>query len=95
MYYKTLISIGVVNTLIAASYFLSFYPQVAAYTVIYNLYYLINRFTLITIKDNLPEYIAFALNWSFLLLSAIYCFVTAAKTKRAVAKPVRLTKKNQ
>lgn len=93
-YRKTLISIGIVNTLIAVTRLVSFYPQMAAYTMVYNFIYLIDRFTPFSIGHTaLEDVFAMALWFGILLVPAIYCFIEAFRIKRGTAKVANKSKK--
>lgn len=87
---KTLISIGVANTLVAGSMLFAFYPQIAAYTICNNVIYLVDRFTPFSMYDTIlgGDIGGSVLSWLILLLPAIYCFVEAFRIKRGTAKAV-------
>lgn len=96
-YRKMLISVGIINSLIAAVLFFSFYPQMAAYTIGDNIVYLIDRFTPISMFDTLGmanDGIIITVFWfGFLLVPAFYCFIEAARIKRGVANGIKQPKK--
>lgn len=91
-YRKTLISIGLINTLIAAVLLASFYPQMASYTVGYNLIYLIDVLTPISmgrvIVMALDGLFVMVIWFAVLLLPALYCFVEAVRIKKGLAKVI-------
>lgn len=96
-YRKTLASIGLVNTLIAAVLLVSFYPQMAAYAVGYNLIYLIDILTPISLGHmTVMAYdgiFAMVIWFAILLVPALYCFVEAVRIKKGSAKEIKNPKK--
>ena len=92
-YRKTLISIGIINALIAGSIIYCFYPQSATYTFVENITFLIDRFTPLSmwkiIKDFDTGDYFFLLCLLILLISALYCFTAAARIKKGKSKPVK------
>ena len=94
-YRKTLISIGVINTLIAITLLMSFYPQMAAYTKGFNIVYLIDNFTPFCIGHiSAIEDIFGILFWfGYLIVPSLYCFIEAFRIKRGRAKEVKNPKK--
>ncbi len=94
-YRKTLISIGVVNTLIAVTLLVSFYPQMAALTMGFNVIYLLDNFTPFCIGHiTAIEDIFATLFWfGFLIIPSLYCFVEAFRIKRGRAKQIKNPKK--
>lgn len=92
MYRKSLIAAGIVNVLITASLILCVYPQNAAYAIVYNLIYLIDRFTPFTMGNTII-YGVDSLWLSVLIFGiplsiALYCFVSAIRIKTGKAKCV-------
>lgn len=89
---KTLISIGVANLLIAASLLFTLYPQMASFGIGYNLIYLIDRFTPISLGDMITGgtegVFIMVFYFGFLVLPSVYCFVEALKIKRGSAKAI-------
>ena len=94
-YRKTLISIGVVNTLIAVILLSSYYPQMASYAMGYNVMYLVDILTPFAIAhiSSLEDLFAMVLWESFLLIPSLYCFTAARRIKRGKAKSVKNPKK--
>ena len=96
-YRKTLISIGVINTLIAVTLLVSFYPQMAAFTLGYDIIYLIDKFTPFSvghlIVSALESVFAMILWFGILIIPALYCFVEAIRIKKGTAKTVKNYKK--
>lgn len=94
-YRKTLISIGVINTIIAVTLLMSFYPQMAAYTMGFNIVYLIDNFTPFCIGHiSAIEDIFGMLFWfGFLIVPSLYCFIEAFRIKRGRAKEIKNPKK--
>lgn len=94
-YRKTLISIGVINTLIAVTLLMSFYPQMAAFTMGFNIAYLIDNFTsffrehIYSVGWIFSEFLWFG----FLIIPSLYCFIEAFRIKRGSAKQVKNPKK--
>ncbi len=93
-YRKTLISIGIVNTLIAVTLLMSFYPQMAAFTLVYNIIYLVDNFTPFLIGHllSLENIFAMVLWLAILLVPSLYCFIEAVRIKRGTAKTVKKPK---
>lgn len=95
-YRKTLIAIGVANVLIAGSFLMSIYPQFASFTLGFNTLYFIDRFTPYSIRPIIDAYqedmLSMALNWLFLLLPALYCFIEAARIRKGAARSVKRPK---
>lgn len=89
-YRKTLISIGITNTLIACSFFFCLYPQMAAWTMNDHIIYLSDRFTPISVWGT--EYLSlvwFHVLWlGFPLIPALYSFIAAVRIIRGTAKPI-------
>lgn len=96
-YRKTLISIGIVNTLIAVVLLMSFYPQMAAFTLAYDIIYLVDNFTPFSIGNIIvmahDGVLAMALWVGILLIPSLYCFIEAFRIKRGTAKKVKNPKK--
>lgn len=96
-YRNTLISIGIINTLIAVVLLFSFYPQMAAYTVGYNLIYLIDHFTPVSMGDTIVmghDVIIVMVLWLvYLIIPAVYCFVEAVRIKKGTANTIKRPKK--
>lgn len=96
-YRKTLVSIGIINTLIAVVLLFSLYPQMASYTVGENIIYIIDRFTPISMGDTIvmgvDGFFIMALWWGILLVPAVYCFIEAVRIKKGKAKTVTHAKK--
>lgn len=94
-YRKTLISIGIVNTLITVVLLMSFYPQMAAYTMGFNVVYLVDNFTPFCIGHITAIEDIFATLFWFGILSipSLYCFIEAFRIKRGRAKQVNNPKR--
>ena len=96
-YRKMLISIGIVNTLIAVVLLMSFYPQMAAFTLAYDIIYLVDNFTPFSIGNIIvmahDDVLAMALWVGILLIPSLYCFIEAFRIKRGTAKKVKNPKK--
>ena len=96
-YRKSLFSIGVANILIAVSMIAAFYPQIAAFTIGYNILYLIDMFTPFSVGQILDTYgedgFSMALYNVFLLAPAIYCFISSLRIKKGKAKDIEKPKK--
>ncbi len=96
-YRKTLISIGIVNTLIAVTLLVSFYPQMAAFTLAYDIIYLVDNFTPFSIGHiivmALDGIFAMVLWVGILLIPSLYCFIEAFRIKRGTAKKIKNPKK--
>ncbi|MBO5066177.1 MAG: hypothetical protein J6D06_08705 [Clostridia bacterium] len=93
MYRKSLIAAGIVNVLITASLFLCVYPQNASYAIVYNLIYLIDRFTPFSMSNTIiygGDSLWLAILFSGIpLLIALYCFISAIRIKKGKAKSVK------
>ncbi len=91
-YRKTLTAIGIVNTLLTVVPLVSFYPQMAAYTMSSNLIYLVDLLTpfsmghLVSMGEN--GLVSMAIWFATLLIPAIYCFITAVRIKKGKAGSV-------
>lgn len=96
-YRKTLISIGIVNTLIAVVLLMSFYPQMAAFTLAYDIIYLVDNFTPFSIGNIIvmahDGILAMALWVGILIIPSLYCFTEAFRIKQGRAKQVKKPKK--
>lgn len=96
-YRKTLISIGIVNTLIAVVLLMSFYPQMAAFTLAYDIIYLVDNFTPFSIGNIIvmahDGIFAMALWVGILIIPSLYCFTEAFRIKQGRAKQVKKPKK--
>ena len=96
-YRKMLISIGIVNTLIAVVLLMSFYPQMAAFTLAYDIIYLVDNFTPFSIGNIIvmayDGIFAMALWVGILLIPSLYCFIEAFRIKRGRAKQVKNPKR--
>ena len=96
-YRKTLTAIGIVNTLLTVVPLVSLYPQMAAYTMGWNLIYLVDLLTpfsmghLVTMAEH--GLVAMAIWFAILLIPAIYCFVEAVRIKKGKANSVANPKK--
>ena len=92
-YRKMLIFTGVSNLLISLSVLLCLYPQMAAYTLEYDLIYLIDRFTPIPLGDVIigasNGIVSAAVTFGFPLAISLYSFVAAYKIKRGSAKKIK------
>ncbi len=91
-YRKTLISIGVINTLIACSILFCLYPQMAAWTSCYNCFYLIDSFTPISmgrIIEGGKEFLSSVLSMVLPIVFALYCFTAALRIRKGKAKPIK------
>lgn len=91
-YRKTLISIGVVNTLIPGSIIMCLYPQMMCYCIGYNLLYVIQHFLPSSVSDisrYYGHYIGMCLWLTVLVVLALYCFITAIKIKKGKVKSVK------
>lgn len=90
---KTLISIGVANLLIAVTLICAFYPQMASFGIGYNLIYLIDRFTPISLGDMLTGgyegVFVMAFYFGFLVIPSVYCFAEAFRIKSGFAKEIK------
>lgn len=99
-YRKTLTAIGIVNTLLSVILLVSFYPQMAAYTMSSNLIYLTDLLTPFSLGHLVSMgnqgIVSMAIWFAILLIPAIYCFVTAVKIKKgkvnSVANPQKTAK---
>ena len=96
-YRKTLTAIGIINTLLTVVPFVSFYPQMAAYTMSSNLIYLTDLLTPFSMGHLVSMggqgLVSMAIWFAILLIPAIYCFVTAVKIKKGKVNPVADPKK--
>ena len=96
-YRKTLISIGVINTLMACLFIYCAYPQMAVCTLVDNIIYLIDRFTPVSMSRvrNVVYHGYFMIGlWSvFPLFPALYSFIAAVRIKKGTAKSVNKPKK--
>ena len=96
-YRKMLIAIGLSNILSLAVILFNFYPQCASYSITYNLMYLIELFTPISLgfefiyydSSIIPAFLMEIIPFVF----ATYCFVMAVKIKKGSAKTVVNSKK--
>lgn len=96
-YRKMLFAIGLSNVIQFAVILFNFYPQCAAYSLIYNLMYLIERFTPISLGFEFITYdysfIPAFLTQALPFILAVYCFVISAKIKKGSAKIIENSKK--
>ncbi len=96
-YRKTLTAIGIVNTLLTVVLFFSFYPQMAAFTMGWNLIYLVDLLTpfsmghLVVMAEH--DLVAMVIWFAILIIPAIYCFVEAVRIKKGKANSVTNPKK--
>lgn len=93
MYRKSLIAVGVANILITASLLLCVYPQDVSYAIVYNLIYLLDVLTPISMTDIILNYAYLTLSqmlfWIIPIIIALYCFITAIRIKKGWAKTVK------
>lgn len=93
MYRKSLIAVGIANVLITASLLLCIYPQNVSYAIVYNLIYLLDILTPISMTDTINYYgdslWIQILIWGIPLVIALYCFITAIRIKKGWAKRVK------
>lgn len=96
-YRKTLTAIGIINTLLSVLLLVNFYPQMAAYTMGWNIIYLIDLLTPFSMGHMIVMAEHGLVFWGIceglLLIPAIYCFVTAVRIKRGAAKTIDNPKK--
>lgn len=81
---KLLIGIGISNLLIALSLFLAFYPQNAFFAIESNTVWLVDMLTPFYIGESVGVF--FYSCMLFLIVLAIWCFVTSRKIKRGAVK---------
>lgn len=91
-YRKTLVAIGAANFLIGAIFLWDFYPQCAAYSMVYNVIYLIDTLTPFSTGDlicngnyGIPPMVLWI---SLPLVFALYCVIAAIKIKKGSEKTI-------
>ncbi len=96
-YRKTLASIGLANILIAGSIIAAFYPQMATFTIGYNILYLIDMFTPFSVGLIVDTYgedgFSIVLYNILFLAFSIYCFISSLRIKKGKAKDIEKPKK--
>ena len=92
-YRKMLFAIGVANIILAVCILVSFYPQMASFTIGYNLIYLVDNFTPFLLGNLIANAMAgiFAMFFwdGFLLIPALYSIITSLLLRKGKLKTVK------
>ncbi len=88
-YRKMLFAIGVANILVAVCVLVCFYPQMAAYSVAFNIVYLVDNYTPFLLGEITASVLTGVLLFAFLLIPAVYCIISSFLLKKGKAKTVK------